>query len=390
MTIRKNGLCRLLGVICMAAVLMSSVACNGDAGGATTSATDVTTAVSDFSRTTITSAFHEEETVLTGDMTGTETDVSASSLTTQSQTNATTQATKASSATTAVSGNSQINIDIGYNYNEKAADGTYVKGGESGWILDWSDEFNGTWLNTALWQKNKSNTPLPLQNTEDSSITYPHEYSFDTIFLDGKGRLILQNKIENGVYYSSELQARSKNDRTYGYYECRCILTKSEAVNSAIWLMPRNTSNFKEGPENGAEIDIMEAPCWLRDGTEGVTPVNGTYMGGVTQNVHWGGYGETYQSANGHVYYPQPGIPAGYYDKMHVYGLKWTPDMLYFYVDGVEVWKYDCRGEGVPQVPHYLILSSVYSMWAGAPQKAEADAQFVVDYVRVFKRDSYN
>ena len=196
---------------------------------------------------------------------------------------------------------------------------------------------------------------------------------------------MLQNKIENGVHYSSQLMSRPVYDQTYGYFEARCIPAKSEAVNSAFWLMPRNTSNFKGDVTNGAEIDIFETPTWLKNGVEGVTDVVGTKMGGLTQNVHWGGYGDTYQSVGGHVYYPQPGIPAGYFDEMHVYGCKWTPDQLSFYVDGKQIFATDCLGQGAPRVAEYVLLSSAYSNWGGDPANAEANTKFVIDYVRVFQ-----
>lgn len=167
-----------------------------------------------------------------------------------------------------------------YDYEEKAKDGTFVKGGESGGVLDWGDDFNGTKLNTKIWKKEQDDHFHDRLADTDPFRHLPQKFSYDAIYLDGMGHLVMEITNQNGTYVSGSMESVSKYDRTYGYYEIRCILPKSEAVGGSFWMMPRSMP-LGTPPTGGMEIDIFECPYWRKGG------VDGKYIAGMGV-VRWG------------------------------------------------------------------------------------------------------
>ena len=280
-----------------------------------------------------------------------------------------------------------------YDANLMAEDGSYIKDGEAGWTMDWSDDFNGTKLNGNIWKKQaEANVNSLLQNT-DPFRNIPIEVSHDTVSLDGMGNLkvgILQQ--EDGTYLQGGIESQRAYDRTYGYFEMRCIQPKTECAIAAFWSMPRAGFVTNE-PTGGMEVDIFETAYWRRDFADGKFAVGlGTILNGsISQGVHWGGYGSTHRSTGAN-YYPadKKDTGAGLYDDYHVYGLKWTEDTMRFYVDGKLSFETKGNGNGVSQIAQYIIISTGVNSWAGGNiTNITVPSNLTVDWVRVYKNSKY-
>jgi beta-glucanase (GH16 family) len=70
----------------------------------------------------------------------------------------------------------------------------------------------------------------------------------------------------------------------------------------------------------------------------------------------------------------------------HVFGLDWQPDVLIWYVDGVERWRYTDR-EYIPDRTMYILINlAVGGDWPGSPDATTPFPSFYnIDYVRVWK-----
>ena len=76
-------------------------------------------------------------------------------------------------------------------------------------------------------------------------------------------------------------------------------------------------------------------------------------------------------------------------NSFHLYGLKWTADTIAFYLDGKPVRSTENTDW---HDPLRIIFTTAIQLWAGKPSDAELGQSlpFLIDYVRVFRRQSDN
>jgi alpha-L-fucosidase len=218
------------------------------------------------------------------------------------------------------------------------------------WKLAWSDEFNGTNIDTSKWEI--------LGDWKRRDGYWVKEDSY----LDGKGNLIIRTKKDGERYTSGAMRTRNRFEHKFGYWVCRCKFPEQAGHWPAFWLHIGSVTKVGNEGRDGTEIDIMEKP-WLEDK--------------ITQNLHWDGYGAAHKNAGGKVSMI-PGISEGF----HTFGLHWKPDEYVFYVDGKETWR--TNAGGVSQVPQYMKLTEEIGKWGGDITKAKLPDYFVADYVRVY------
>ena len=158
----------------------------------------------------------------------------------------------------------------------------------------------------------------------------------------------------------------------FGYFECRCILPEGADVWSAFWLMNDGVYEVDGSGRDGTEIDIFES-----DGYEEILNRN------ISSNLHFDGYGDDHQKLGAKRFL----IKNNPYEEYNTYGLEWNEDEYIFYINGVETFRTSYGG--VSQNPEYLILSVEMRGENGIPSEREnapgEEAQFVVDYVRVYQ-----
>ena len=243
------------------------------------------------------------------------------------------------------------------------------------WKLVFEDNFDGTSLNTDVW------------NIWDEKRDNGYAYSKDAMFLDGKGNLINRMSIldkpdpktgENRI--TGVITTKDKFETTYGYYEIRMIPHRNTGLMGAFWLNCGDMSDDNAPKDNtavnGCEIDIVETFYHTK------TPA---------QTIHWDGYG-WYQDENNKwqtvtktqsLYVPpMENIFDGNY---HTFSLFWTPDEYIFLVDGVVTNRTDLMG--ICNQPGYVLISSHFNDKAGEFIGTQTD--MIVDYVRVYQNLAY-
>ncbi|MHC4518887.1 MAG: glycoside hydrolase family 16 protein [Planctomycetota bacterium] len=219
--------------------------------------------------------------------------------------------------------------------------------------LVWSDEFDGTVLDTSKWDYRGLGPRRDAINVED------------TVALDGKGRLVLTTDRRGEEYHTAMIGTQGKFEATFGYFEVRVKLQEQTGHWSAFWLQSPSLGNPLGDPGRaGTEIDVFE---YLRkDGDR------------VHHNLHWDGYSKEHHKHAGKTV-EVPGLGAGW----HTVGLLWTESEYVFYVDGEETWR---SSEGVSHRDEYIILSLEVGLWAGPIAEATLPDHLYVDYVRVYQK----
>ncbi|MBO5765126.1 MAG: glycoside hydrolase family 16 protein [Lentisphaeria bacterium] len=257
---------------------------------------------------------------------------------------------------------------------------------EGKWNLVWSDEFDGTELDTTKWDYRLSMMGKRHPAWTDKAV-----------HLDGKSNAVFSIIEENGLPVSSQLQTgynfmdepvqktifekddiqwnigklkESKFLHRYGYYECRCRLQQNpDAWWSAFWMQSPVIGSSLDPAESGSEIDIME--CF-------------EYGKLHEHNIFTGGYGlDNKKSTTG----SHPKIDMS---EFHRFGVLWDETGYTFYFDGVE----DGRvTDYVSKRPQFILISTEvvgYRHKEHAPVQAAIDSigkdDFLVDYIRVFDK----
>ena len=239
-----------------------------------------------------------------------------------------------------------------------------------GWTLLWSDEFDGTTLDTSKWV-------YWLTGARRDAVNTPTAVSV------GGGAATISTYTSGGTHYTGMISTDTKLTSAYGYIEARINYNDSPGMWSAFWMQSPTMGNPIGDPQTaGTEIDICEHRFVDGSGAN----IDGKIVG----NIHWDGYGASHQSVG----YTSPSLSLG--GAYHVYGLEWSPTQQKFYIDGVLRWTVDDPSNSpVSQRSEFLILSSEVddtgTTWAGPIPAAgygsllTTTTKMQIDYVRFYK-----
>ena len=252
--------------------------------------------------------------------------------------------------------------------------------GYGAYQLVWSDEFDGTSLNTANWSYDVGNGCPNLCGWGNAELQY---YRSQNVSVSG-GNLIIEAREQDAGYdyTSGKIHSRNKQDFLYGKVEARMKVPTGGGMWPAFWMMP--TDNVYGGWAASGEIDIME------------TCNNTDYIGGT---IHYGG-GWPNNTYSGGSYSPG-GID--FSDAFHVYTIEWEPDVMRWYVDGnlystktSSQWYSDAAPSN-PRAPFdqdfYIIMNAaVGGNYTGCTSSgcitASFPQQYLIDWVRVYQESS--
>ena len=253
----------------------------------------------------------------------------------------------------------------------------------AGWTLVWSDEFNGTALDTTVW-----NYDLGAGGWgNDESECYQTQNA-----VVAGGYLTITAEEETGCvgmdagsapYTSARIQTAQKKQFTYGKFSMRAKLPYSQGMWPAFWMLGAD-SNSQGGIYGGdttwptcGEIDIMEMIGGLADGSGDYT-THGT--------LH-------YTDAQGRD--PGPSYAYRYADKLaagfHVYEIVWTPTSFTWLFDGVaygsKIMSSDMTALNQPM---FILLNlAIGGPWGGWTDASTVFPQtYVIDYVRQYTNAS--
>ena len=219
------------------------------------------------------------------------------------------------------------------------------------YTLIWSDEFNGTTLDTTKWDYRYLGPRLKAINVKEA------------VSLDGAGHLIIKTFTDGTNYYTGMIGTQNKFESKFGYWECRMKMQKQQGHWSAFWLQSPTIGLVIGNPGvSGTEIDVVEYA---------------TILGNIVEHaIHWDGYGqdEKVERNIAAVY----GVSSNY----QTYGLEWTQNEYIFYVNGKETWR---TNKAISLQPEYIVLSMEVDDWAGDISQAALPDSLYVDYVRVYQ-----
>ncbi len=234
------------------------------------------------------------------------------------------------------------------------------------WNQVWSDEFNGTSLNTSNWTYETGTGSSGWGNNELEYYTGRPE----NVQVTGGNLVITARKESYGGmnYTSARIKTQGLKSFTYGKIEARIKLPSGQGLWPAFWMLGTNITSV--GWPYCGEIDIMER-------VNNNSNVNGT--------VHWdaGGYA-SYGRTSGNLDFSQ----------FHVYSIEWDSSYIRWFVDGVQYNEfYIANNTGNTeefQKPFFLLLNlAVGGNWPGSPDGSTPfPSQMLVDYVRVYQGSS--
>lgn len=185
-------------------------------------------------------------------------------------------------------------------------------------------------------------------------------------------------------YTSGRISTQNLKTFTYGRFEVRAKVPNGQGYLPAFWLMANDENVYGQWPRCG-EIDCME--------------VMGQDTNKLYGTIH---YGNPHAESQG-TYTIKDGEKS-FSDDFHTFTCDWEPGKITWYVDGKKYheesnWHSTTEGQGTLTYPapfdqpFYIILNlAVGGSWVGNPNEETnfVNNPFVVDYVRVYQKDSYD
>ncbi len=247
--------------------------------------------------------------------------------------------------------------------------------------LLWNDEFEGDELDTSNWNielRNPGWTNNELQEYSDSE---------ENVFVND-GCLVLKALKtadgENRDYYTSgKVNSMNKRDFLYGKVVVRAKVPAGKGLWPAIWMMPNKESLYGQWPRCG-EVDIME--------------ILGSETNRMYGTLH---YGVPHKQNQGTVRLDKNSFA----DEFHEFSIEWEPGEIRWLLDGdkyltVNDW-YTAASEDADEAaypapfnqPFFVQMNlAVGGDWPGNPDKKTDfdNAEFLIDYVRVYQLDNYD
>ena len=249
-----------------------------------------------------------------------------------------------------------------------------------GYTLLWNDEFNGNSLDETIWNYE------PREPGWTNNELQRYTTSEENIFIKD-GKLIIKaikttDADGTDSFTSGKINSKDKKDFTYGKVVARAKVPEGKGLWPAIWMMPKDEGFYGQWPKCG-EIDIME--------------VLGNQTDTAYGTVH---YGEPHAEQQGTYKLTNGTFASDYHD----FSVEWEPGEIRFYIDGnlyktVNDWFTAVNGEDDKPYPapfnqpFFVQLNlAVGGTWPGDPDETTNfdNAEFFVDYVRVYQKSEYD
>ena len=238
----------------------------------------------------------------------------------------------------------------------------------------WSDEFNGTAINTNIWTYD-----LGSGGWGNNEKEYYTSRTNNAYVAGGLLHLVAQAETYGGSSYTSaRMKSQGLFSWKYGRVEWRAQLPAGLGFWPALWMMGTNFPSIG-WPECG-EIDVVE--------NQGSNPLmdQGSIHSGTNYNT-------TYNATA--IYNFTDG---GATTNFHIYALDWTTNAILWYVDGhlyeTQTYWWSSTGYAYPfpfNQPFFLLMNlAIGGDYLGDPSISAINAgtvfpgQVLVDYVRIY------
>ena len=235
---------------------------------------------------------------------------------------------------------------------------------QAAYQLVWSDEFDGSSLNTSNWTYETGGG-----GWGNNELQY---YTAGGNCTVSGGILTITAKKENlggYAYTSTRIRTKGLREFKYGKIEARLAVPKGQGLWPAFWMLGANFPNTA-WPQCG-EIDIMEH-----------INTDDTVYG----TMHW--------DNGGYAMYGGSRLVSNM-AAFHIYSIEWTPSYIRWFVDGIQFWEGNIANSinstDEFHQPFFIILNlAIGGNWPGAPDAATVfPAQYQIDYVRVYQETAY-
>lgn len=245
--------------------------------------------------------------------------------------------------------------------------------------LVWSDEFDGSSLNTDSWEIQLGTgtaygLPAGWGNEE---LQYYTNFGSNLDVSNGTLKIVARNESFGGRNYTSgRIRTRGNHDFQYGRFEGRIKMPSTQGVWPAFWMLPSDTP-YGTWAASG-EIDIVES-----------VNIADRIYGTIHHGNPWPGN----QSRGANV-----ADGTDFSQDFHVYAVEWEPNALRWYLDGELYFELDetdwfsSNAPGDPNAPfdvpfHLLLNVAVGGQFPGDPNGGSTFPQTMeVDYVRVYQQ----
>jgi len=256
----------------------------------------------------------------------------------------------------------RVYIENDDNYQpELVSDGYITPNSWPGMQLVWSDEFEGSLVNTNNWSHELGGGGWG--NSEWQIYTNSTTNSYLS-----QGKLNIVATKVGSSYYSARLITKGKKEFTFGRIDIRARMPYGKGIWPALWTLGSNISQV--GWPRCGEIDIME------------------YLGHIQSQVHGTiHYYDAVHKSLTSSYTLSSG--QSFHDAFHVFSIVWQENTIKWYVD-YELF-YQVKDTQAPfdsfRLPQFFIFNlAVGGVWPGYPDETTVFPQtLLVDYVRVFQ-----
>jgi beta-glucanase (GH16 family) len=255
-----------------------------------------------------------------------------------------------------------------------------------GWILTWSDEFdgpNGSAIDPSKWVYDVGDGGSNNKGWGNNELEYYTSGTANAVVQDGS--LVITGTPQGASQYtcwygtckytSARVTTKGKFAQQYGRFEARVKVPRGKGVWPAFWMMGDDYPG-NDWPACG-EIDVME-----NIGDEPGTVHGTTHGPGPATYVDVGLTGAT----------TLPG-GAAFADDFHVFAIEWEAMAVRFYADGAlykTVTPADVPAGATWVWDHafFMLLNfAIGGDWPGSPDATTSWPQTMrVDYVRVYKK----
>ena len=237
--------------------------------------------------------------------------------------------------------------------------------------LMWSDEFNGTTLNTTNWTNDVGGG-----GWGNSELEYYTSGMANMAMSGGTLKIIAKREVlGSNNYTSARIITKNKVDYKYGKFEARIKMPPGRGLWPAFWMLP--TDDFYGTWPRSGEIDIMEflghQPTIAYGTLHAAVGATGT---------------DFYLSAS----YTTPTATPNFTQDFHVFSAEWSPNLIKFFIDGNLYATRTAANFGTNTYPFdkrfFMILNlAVGGAWPGSPDATTVfPANLEVDYVRVYQK----
>ena len=224
--------------------------------------------------------------------------------------------------------------------------------------LVWSDEFDGTSLNTAKW--NYENGNLNVNNEQQYYQTSNVSVSNGNLVITAR-----KQSVGGKPYTSGRINTNGKFSQKYGRIEASIKLPAVQGLWPAFWMLGTNIGEPNVGWPKCGEIDIMEH-----------VNTGNTVLG----TIHWFNTAYTYYGGN------TTTSPTNY----HLYAVEWDAGSIRWYVDGVQFHTANILNNinGTDEFHKNFFIILNVAVGGNLPGQNINDnalpASMLVDYVRVY------